>query len=142
MGNELAFTNSLNITSYKITTKHRNEDHLKLTLGRWRNIIKLMKTTDLISAKEIRQDLIGFLRRVKSGRPLTVIYRSKPFVTLNDDNTPLSSIGQLPGSPEAVSKSLAYAKRLRSGRKPVLDPAKSIKELYAESMDEKYGIVR
>ena len=122
--------------------KQRNEDHLKLTLGWGRIIVKLMKTTDLISAKEIRQDLIGFLRRVKSGRPLTVIYRSKPFVTLNDDNTPLSSIGQLPGSPEAVSKSLAYAKRLRSGRKPVLDPAKSIKELYAESMDEKYGIVR
>jgi len=101
-----------------------------------------MKTTDLISAKEIRQDLVGFLRLVKSGRPLTVIYRSKPFVTINYGTVSTPSNDLLPGTPEAVAKSLAYAKRLRSGRKPVLDPNKSIKELYVESMDEKYGIVR
>ena len=104
-----------------------------------------MKASDTINAKEIRQDLIGFLRRVKSGQPITVIYRSKPFVTINDSaehSANPSPAGPEPGSPEAVAKSLVYAKQLRSGRKSVFDPNKSIKELYAESMDEKYGIIR
>lgn len=100
---------------------------------------------DTISAKEIRQDLIGFLRRIKAGNPITVIYRSKPLVTVTreaahgHENT---TAELMPGSPEAVARSLAYAKQLRKDRKPVLDPHKSIKQLYAETMDEKYGIAR
>ena len=97
---------------------------------------------DTISAKEIRQDLIGFLRRIKSGPPITVIYQSKPLVTVTRQITVSNKAEALPGSPEAVARSLAFAKKLRTGKKTMLDPNKSIKELYAETMDEKYGIVR
>jgi antitoxin (DNA-binding transcriptional repressor) of toxin-antitoxin stability system len=97
---------------------------------------------DTISAKEIRHDLIGFLRRLKKGQPITVIYRSKPLVTVISKSDTPESQASIPGSPEAVARSLAYARQLRKGRKPVLDPSKSIKALYAETMDEKYGPVR
>ena len=99
-----------------------------------------MNTHNTINAKEIRNDLVGFLSRIKSGRPLTVIYRSKPFVTINSQPVATPSGAPVPGSPVAVNRALDHAKRLRSGRQSVLGNTKSIKELYAETMDEKYGV--
>lgn len=85
--------------------------------------------------------MIGFLRRLKTGQPLTIIYRSKPYVTVNPSPAQASSYQAADaGTPAAIKRSVALVKKMNQGRKPILDPQKSFKQLYDETIGEKYGI--
>ena len=90
-----------------------------------------MNQADTINAKEIRQDLEGFLRRIKTGKPITVIYRSKPYVTINDIST-MQAI-DAPGSTRAVKRSLSTAQLLRESTKST-----PVSATYHDLLDEKY----
>lgn len=99
-----------------------------------------MHKHDYITMQEVRRDVPGFLKRVAAGERLTVIYHSKPLVTVKNDQDE-SMAGKLtPGSPEAVRRSVAAAAEARAQARPLLDPNKSIKQLYAETIGKKYGI--
>lgn len=89
-----------------------------------------MKQSDTISAKEIRQDLDGFLRRLKTGKPLTVIYRSKPMVTIVDADKVNNSDVQT--TQQAIKESLGVAKLLRGS-------GKADNRMYHQLLDEEYG---
>ncbi len=88
-----------------------------------------MKT---INTKQIRADLVGFLRQLEDGEPVTVLYRSQPLVTIaakpkREYESPDA------GTPEAMRRSVEFIRSLPK-RKSQLDPNKSIKELYDETM--------
>ncbi len=95
---------------------------------------------DIVSTSEIRKNLVPFLRSLGDGHQVTVLHRSKPLVTINSSTPKLSS--SEPGSAEAIHRAIDKALVLSESRagKAVLDPNKSIKELYAESVGEKYGV--
>lgn len=99
-------------------------------------------TMQTISTKQIRTDLIGFLRRLQQGEKITVIHRSKPLVTLSNTNEPGKKTEQefMPGSPEALSRSARLMEEHNKNRPVKLDPKKSIKDLYHEMLDEEYGL--
>lgn len=88
-----------------------------------------MKT---ISAKEIRNDLEGFLKKLKSGQTFQVMYRSRPIVTLVAKEQLDEFTAKDAGTPAAIKRSIELAKKLDHGH-PVLDPNKSFKELYEET---------
>jgi antitoxin (DNA-binding transcriptional repressor) of toxin-antitoxin stability system len=85
-----------------------------------------------ISTKEIRNDLEGFLKRLKNGQTIQVLYRSKPLVTLaaKDDTDPY--LAKNAGSPIAAKHSVKFVKSLPK-RLPTFDPDKSFRELYDET---------
>ncbi|OVE78931.1 hypothetical protein BVY00_01615 [bacterium G20] len=90
-----------------------------------------MKTI-LISTKEIRNDLEGFLKRLKNGQTIQVMYRSKLLVTLAAKDEADAYLAKDAGTPAALRRSINLAKTLHQ-RHPVLDPNKSFKELYEET---------
>ena len=90
-----------------------------------------MKTI-LISTKEIRNDLKGFLKKLKRGQTIQVMYRSKPLVTVAAKNEVDAYLAKDAGAPSAVRRSINLAKKLDT-RQPILDPNKSFKELYEET---------
>jgi antitoxin (DNA-binding transcriptional repressor) of toxin-antitoxin stability system len=89
-------------------------------------------STTIISTKEIRNDLEGFLRKIRAGQTFKVMYRSKPIVTVaaKEENDPYLSKDA--GTPAAARRSMDIARRLSSGQTK-LDPNKSFKELYNET---------
>ncbi|MGH7157063.1 MAG: hypothetical protein ACREGG_03065 [Candidatus Saccharimonadales bacterium] len=93
-----------------------------------------MKTI-IISTKEIRNDLEGFLKKLKSGQTIQVMYRSKPLVTVTAKSNEDAFEAPDAGAPVAIKRSIALAKRLNEERKgrPILDPDKSFRELYEET---------
>ncbi|HSH31733.1 MAG TPA: hypothetical protein VK963_03660 [Candidatus Saccharimonadales bacterium] len=96
-----------------------------------------MKSVKTINTKQIRQDLVGFLRQLQQGQAFTVIYRSRPLVTLTTTEPPSQVTDPqhiVPGTPEALRESIRLAEKFNAGRQPKLDPNKSIKELYDETM--------
>ncbi len=90
-----------------------------------------MKTTT-ISTKEIRNDLEGFLRKLKSGQTIQVLYRSKPFVTVAAKNGVDPYQKDDAGSPVAARRNVKFVKSLRD-RPVVFSPSKNFKELYEDS---------
>ena len=84
-----------------------------------------------ITTKEIRKDLSGFLQRIQKGDTFTVLYRSRPVVNIGAIETKSQTF--VPGSPEAVKRSLDAVAAARKRVGVVLDPNKSIKELYRET---------
>ena len=90
-----------------------------------------MISNNTINAKEIRQDLHGFLDMLKSGKPVTIIYRSKPYVTVSSN---IDDGGVRAGSKKAVRNSITTAKLLRESKK-----AKVFNEDYHELLEQKYG---
>ena len=96
---------------------------------------------NIISIQQIRDDPNGFVDNLAQGKSFTVVRRSKKvaFVTGSSGEKPDKPE---PGSPEAMQEFIKLAAKIRKSAKTKLDPNKSIKELYAESMDEKYGISR
>lgn len=90
-----------------------------------------MKTAT-ISAKEIRGNLEGFLRKVRQGQTVRVIYRSKPYVTVCAVGDTGQHTRDDAGTPAAARRSIAFVKSLPS-QKPKLNPNKSFKELYEET---------
>lgn len=90
-----------------------------------------MKT---IAAKELRTNLDEIVRRVRGGETMRVTYRSQPAFILQPEKP--KKAGPTPGSPAAMKLFLASAETMRkSAKKTVLDPNKSIKELYHEMLD-------
>jgi antitoxin (DNA-binding transcriptional repressor) of toxin-antitoxin stability system len=85
-----------------------------------------------ISTKEIRNDLEGFLRKLKSGQTVRVMYRSKPLVTLAAQEKHDAFLSSNAGTHQAAMHSVAFAKSL-SKRKPSFDAHKSFKELYEDT---------
>ena len=96
-------------------------------------VLKLssMKTIT-ISTKEIRDDLEGFLRRLKQGQTLQVMFRSKLLVTVVAKDVAEAYLDEDAGTPAAARRSVAFVRSLPS-RSPTFDPDKNIKQLYAES---------
>lgn len=90
-----------------------------------------MKTI-LISTKEIRNDLEGFLKKLKNGQTFQVMYRSRPIVTLAAKEQLDEFTAKDAGTPAAARRSIKFVKSLPA-RKPALDPSKSFKELYEET---------
>lgn len=91
-----------------------------------------MKTTRTTNTKLIREDLVGFLRSLSDGQPVTVLYRSKPLVTISAEPAPPNYQSPDAGSPEAVRRSVQFIRRL-GPRTSRFDPSKSFKELYDET---------
>ncbi len=91
-----------------------------------------MKATT-ISLQEVRKDPLTFLRRLKRGSTITVIYHSKPLTTVVsvDASSPKKYKGK---------GVVAKAVRARATAQHTVDPTRPIKELYTESIAEKHGI--
>ena len=92
-----------------------------------------------ISTKQIRSDLVGFLRRLQQGEKITVIHRSTPIVTLSSTDV-RSEQEFAPGSPAAVLRAIRFAQEFEKEHPSTLDPHISYKEQYAEHLEEKYGL--
>ncbi len=97
-----------------------------------------MKT---IKAKDLRDNLDSIVKRVRQGESIRVTYRSKPAFTLQPDIP--KRTGPEPGTPLAIEHFIQSAQNMRrNAEKVVLDPKKSIKELYHEILenDPKYKL--
>ncbi len=90
-----------------------------------------MKTI-IISTQEIRNDLEGFLKKLKNGQTIQVMYRSKSLVTLAAQEERDAFLSSHAGSHLAAVNSVAFTKDL-SSRKPNFDAHKSFKELYEDT---------
>lgn len=93
-----------------------------------------MNKDNTISVQEVRKDPLSFLRQINEGKKMTVIYHSKPFATV------MSADGKVPSQQKSTKHMLQYAKLARDSAKITLDGNKSYKELYSESIAEKYGV--
>lgn len=93
-----------------------------------------MNKDNTISVQEVRKDPLGFLRQIKKGKKMTVIYHSKPFATV------MSADKQPNNQARNTKRMLEYAALARSSAKIKLDATKSYKELYSEDMAKKHGI--
>jgi len=84
-----------------------------------------------ITAKELRDNLNEIAKRVSAGENIRVSYRNRPVFDIKpvtEERAPKK--GTMPGL-EAL---------LKIPRKPsTLDPNKTIKRIYHEMLDEKYG---
>jgi hypothetical protein len=91
-----------------------------------------MKSLRTTNTKLIRDDLVGFLRSLGDGQPVTILYRSKPLITLTGEPTPPPYQAPDAGTPAAMKRSIQLIRSLK-GRASQLDPSKSFKELYDET---------
>ncbi len=96
---------------------------------------------EIISVQQIRDDLNGFIDGLAQGKTYTVLRRSRRVAQVSG-TSPATDRKMIPGNKEAIKRSLEYAAQARATAKNVLDPNKSIKELYHEMLDEKYGFPR
>ncbi|MGH7195683.1 MAG: hypothetical protein ACREGA_02790 [Candidatus Saccharimonadales bacterium] len=94
-----------------------------------------MKTKDIatISMQELRKDPLGFLRQINEGKEVKVIYHSREFATVKSSKPAIK-----PKTPRSAQYYLDLAAEAHASAKGTLDPNKSIKQLYAETMAEKY----
>ena len=90
-----------------------------------------MKTIS-ISTKEIRNDLEGFLKKLKYGQTIQVMYRSKPLVTLAAREEHDAYLNANAGTTNAAKHSIGFIKGLAK-REPTFDAHKSFKELYDDT---------
>jgi antitoxin (DNA-binding transcriptional repressor) of toxin-antitoxin stability system len=98
-----------------------------------------MADVNYINTQEIRRDLVGFLCRLADGKEYMVLNRSKPLVRVRGT----AASGTAEKNPrQNTQEFLAIAAKARAQAKGTLDPNKSYKELYAETMAEKHGIPR
>lgn len=92
-----------------------------------------MKTAT-ISTKEIRSDLEGFLKKLKHGETIQVMYRSKPLVMLTAAQASDAYLAEDAGTPAAAKRSASFVRSLPV-REPTFDPVKSFKQLYDETQN-------
>ncbi len=86
----------------------------------------------VVNAKEIRNDLEGFLKNLKNGKTIQVLYRSKPMVTIGVKNEIDEYLAEKAGSAAAAKQSVRFVNSLPK-RQPTFDPNKSFKELYEQT---------
>lgn len=96
-----------------------------------------MNATHFITMQEVRRDVPGFLKRIASGQRLTVVYHSKPLVTvtnadLENPRTDTSQIQEFLAIAAAARKSATSAAKV--------DQAKSYKDQYHNHLAKKYGV--
>ncbi|MHB8442911.1 MAG: hypothetical protein ACYDAS_00880 [Patescibacteria group bacterium] len=88
--------------------------------------------TITISTKEIRNDLEGFLKKLKYGHVIKVLYRSKPLVTIASQDIKDAYLADDAGGVVAARRSVRFVRNLPK-RKPMFDSQKSFKELYKDT---------
>jgi antitoxin (DNA-binding transcriptional repressor) of toxin-antitoxin stability system len=93
-----------------------------------------MDKNNTISLQEVRKDPLGFLDQVNKGKIITVIYHSKPLVTV------MSADSKVYGQTKSIKRMLQYADLANKSAKKSTDSSKSYKEIYAEDMAKKYGV--
>lgn len=93
-----------------------------------------MDKNNTISLQEVRKDPLGFLNQVNKGKRITVIYHSKPLVTV------MSADSNAYGQTKSIKRMLQYADLANKSAKKSIDNNKSYKEIYAEDMAKKYGV--
>ncbi len=98
-----------------------------------------MSNITYINTQEIRKDLMGFLQELAAGREYVVLNRSKPVVTVSGKGAANMNKAE---ARRNVQEFLAIGDLARASAKGTaeLDPQKSYKELYTETMGKKYGI--
>ena len=94
--------------------------------------ISISMNTVIISTKEIRNDLEGFLKKLKHGQRIQVMYRSKPLVTLMAQEEHDAYLAVNAGTHSAAIHSVDFVKGIPH-RQPVFDAHKSFKELYNDT---------
>ncbi len=95
------------------------------------------KSNATITMQELRKDPLSFLRQVNSGKTLTVVYHSRVFATVK--SAKLITDGP---EPKGAQHYISLSKQAQKSAAHVLNPNKSIKELYAESIAQKHDISR
>ena len=88
-----------------------------------------MNAQNTITIQEVRRNLPSFLERLNKGEILTVTAHSRPVVTIKAED------GQHRSAQNA--KFLESVRTARSHATRTLDPAKSYKQLYADSIANK-----
>ena len=84
-----------------------------------------------ITALELRNNMEAIIKRVMAGEEIAVTYRHQPAVRLSADVA----------KPKSGKKMSGLDAMLAAPRKKhTFDPNKSMKELYHEMLDKKYGI--
>lgn len=90
-----------------------------------------MNSDITISLQELRLDPVGFLKKIKDGKTVTVIYHSKPYITLKStDSVPQKS----------PKKLLEYGALARASASGSIPKDADLKQIYYEGMAKKYGI--
>ncbi len=92
---------------------------------------------DTISMQDVRRNLPDFLRRIANGQKITVIYHSEPLVTLQSASEP--NAGKTPQ--QTMQDFLGVAAKARQTATHTLDPNKSYKQLYIETIAKKHTTV-
>lgn len=84
--------------------------------------------------QELRKDPLGFLRQINEGKEVKIFYHSREFASVK-------SAQPVPEAqtPKGAEHFLRINQEIGCEVKHKLDPNKSIKQLYAETMDEKYA---
>lgn len=87
-----------------------------------------------ITAKELRDNLDQIVKRVRCGESIRVTYRSKAAFTLRPE-VPNQTLQ--PGSVPAMNQFSEQSRKLRARKpQPLLNPNKSVKELYHELLND------
>ncbi len=97
-----------------------------------------MSNINYINTQEIRQDLMGFLRSLAAGQEYVILNRSKPIVSVSGKRTTISEAEARRNMQEFLA--IGDKARASAKGKNVLDPNKSYKQLYTETMGKKYGL--
>jgi hypothetical protein len=91
-----------------------------------------MNKDNTISLQEVRRNPLGFFNQINKGKKITVIYHSKPLVTVTNTDSQSQT--------KSLKKMLEYTDRAHRSAKTAIDSNKSYKEIYYEDMAKKYGI--
>ncbi len=93
-----------------------------------------MNEDNTMSLQQVRRDPLSFLRQIKEGKKITVIYHSKPYATV-------VSADSQPAQPTKNTRQLLrYAELARRSAKATVPASKDYKQLYSDDMAKKYGI--
>jgi len=88
-----------------------------------------------VTAKELRENLSSIIDRVENGEEIAVVRQSKIAIQLIPHRTPPKSNGK-----QVAAAIKRYQKYIKDNNITFnADPNKSIKQLYHEALDEKYG---
>lgn len=91
-----------------------------------------------INTQEIRHNLMGFLGDLAAGGEYVVLNRSKPVVAVSGSKVTATKAD----AQTNIKEFLAIGDKARASAKSagVLDPTKTHKRLYTETMGKKYGL--
>lgn len=91
-------------------------------------------TAKSITMQELRRDPVGFLRQINSGKSVSVVYRSREFARVKSARPKHAT-----QEPRGARYYLDLAEQSRKNSKTVLGPDRGVKELYSQTIAEKYA---